>query len=71
MPDPVNQILLESAIRHAVYLERLKTSEVRKLIAFFNSKVQPDLMAKIELKLGSGTFTEQRLKELYLSLIHI
>jgi len=68
MPDSANQILLERSIRHAVYLERLKTSEVRRLVAFFNKDVAPDILMQIEKRLGSGTVTEKRLKELYKSI---
>lgn len=60
----VNEQILENAIRHAVNLEQLKNSEVRKLIKFFNTEVEPDIVAQIEKSLGRGTFTEARLKDL-------
>jgi len=57
--------MLENAIRHSVYLERLKSHEVNELVAFFNKSIEPDLLAKLERYLGRGTLSEQRLKELY------
>jgi len=62
---PVNDEILQRAVKHAVYLEQLKNSEVRRLVKLFNDNVEPDVMASIEKHLGRGTFTESRLKALY------
>ncbi len=61
---PVSDEILQRAIRHAVYLEQLKNSEVRRLVKMFNKDIEPDVMALVEKHLGRGTFTEKRLKEL-------
>jgi len=61
---PVSNEILMRAIRHAVYLEQLKNSEVRRLIRLFNNDIEPDVMALIEKHIGRGTFTEKRLAEL-------
>jgi len=47
----VNEELLSKAIRHAIYLERLKSSEVRRVLGFVNKKILPDLVAKFEKRL--------------------
>ena len=61
---PISDVILQRAIRHAVYLEQLKNSEVRQLVKMFNDEIEPDVMALVEKHLGRGTFTEKRLKEL-------
>jgi len=64
MIEPVNHRILDGAIRHAVALERVKTTEVRRLVRFLNEKVEPDLLARLARHLGRGTMTEKRLKDL-------
>lgn len=61
---PVNDEILQRTIRHAVYLEQLKNSEVRRLVKLFNKDIEPGVMALVEKHLGRGTFTEKRLKEM-------
>lgn len=68
MIEPVNNQILERAIKHAVYLEQLKNSEVRLLVKFFNEQVEPEIMLLVEKHLGRKTLTEKRLKELALSV---
>lgn len=68
----VNDEIQDRTIRHSVYLERYKSSEVRKIRQFLNTSILPDLRDKIEKRLarilerGSdlGAETTARLKEL-------
>lgn len=68
----VNEEIQDRTIRHMVFLERYKTSEVRKIRDFLNSAILPDLRARIEKRLdkilerGSdlGPTTTSRLKDL-------
>lgn len=46
-----NEKLLDAAIHHAVYLERLKTGEVQRIVGLLNRGVIPDLLAKVQAKL--------------------
>lgn len=65
-----NRILLDRMVRHAHFLERLKTHEARQIVRFLNEQVLPDLTAQIERRLnnvaarGAGSFTNQRLQYL-------
>lgn len=47
MPDTVNDKLFDDAIRHAVYLERVKTGQSRQIIKFLEKDVFPDLISKL------------------------
>ncbi|WP_321991517.1 minor capsid protein [Marispirochaeta aestuarii] len=58
----VNELLQQSGISHAVYLERYKTSEVRSLIELLNT-ADKDLVAEIAKRSGDS-ITKQRLKAL-------
>lgn len=58
----VNQMLQQQGISHAVYLERLKTHEVRRVVTFLN-QMDKDLVAQIAKKSGE-TFTKARLNAL-------
>lgn len=68
----VNDEIQNRTIRHAVFLERYKSSEIRKIREFLNSYILPDIRYKIEKRLdkilqrGSdlGPETTARLKEL-------
>ena len=52
----VNDILLDRGIRHAVFLERLKTGEVDKILRLLNQDVIPDLKKQVgRIILTSGT----------------
>ncbi len=69
----VNQELFDRAIRHAIYLERLKTSEVRSIVGFLNDKVFPDLFGRLMARLDRieargfdlGPRTTDRLENLF------
>ncbi len=80
MPDPrtlirirsANAELLNQAVRHAHFLERLKTSQANKLIGFLNDSVLPDISAKVSQRLeaiGRGMevseATTTRLRQLH------
>lgn len=66
-----NQILVDRGIRHAVFLERLKTGETRKLVGFLNDTLLPDMLEKLERRLkrirvlgiDPGPVTTRRLQE--------
>lgn len=68
----VNEEIQDRTIRHMIFLERYKSSEVRKIRDFLNSSILPDLRARIEARLdkilerGSdlGPATTARLKDL-------
>jgi len=47
----VNDRVLDRAIRHAVYLERLKVGEVNKIVGLLNKSVVPDLVGQLEKRL--------------------
>lgn len=67
-----NEEIQDITIRHAVYLERYKSSEVNKIIKELNTVILPEITAKIEKRLraikerGSdlGPTTTARLKQL-------
>jgi len=48
MPHTVNEILQDRAIRHAVFLERLKTHEANQVLNFLDTDVLPDLQRRID-----------------------
>src|SRR6185436_12034743 len=60
------------ALRHAIYLERLKASEVDRILSFLNRSLLPDLLATLEKRLGAisskgfdqGLITTQRYKDM-------
>lgn len=58
----VNELLRDQGISHAVYLERLKTGEVRRLIELVNA-VDRDLVAQISKRAGES-FTKARLQSM-------
>jgi SPP1 gp7 family putative phage head morphogenesis protein len=49
---PVNVQIYNAAIRHAVFLERLKTGESKKIIKFLNTGVFPDIVSRIENRIA-------------------
>lgn len=67
-----NEYILDRSIRHAIYLQRLKTGQVEKLVGWLNEEVYPDLLdtistrlAKIEIRgYDVGLHTTQRLRDL-------
>lgn len=50
-PLSANEQLLDRAIAHAHYLERLKTFEVRRVVGLLNNDVLPDLVDRISSRL--------------------
>jgi len=61
MPDPrllkpprsVNDAIADRIIRHAIYIERLKTHQVRLIIGEFNEGLAFEIAAQIERSVGS------------------
>lgn len=47
-----NQAVLDRAIRHALFLERLKTTEVDDILRFFDRAVLPRLLDRLNVRLG-------------------
>ncbi|MEK9721885.1 MAG: minor capsid protein [Rhodospirillaceae bacterium] len=74
-----NEILLDRAIRHALYLERLKTGEARWLLGYLEDEVFPDLVAKLDARLSriaargfdSGVWTTLRYQNMVKELREI
>lgn len=67
-PLTANELLRDRAVRHAVFLERLKLNEVRRIHRFLDRSVFPDLTARIEAQLSrifdSGERIGERLAKL-------
>jgi len=68
-----NEEIRDRLILHAVFLQRMKTGEVRRLVKFLNDDVFPDLteiylgrLARIEAKdgLDAGTWTTRRYRDM-------
>jgi len=67
----VNEKILDQSIKHAVFLEGLKTGEVNKIIKFLNNDVLPDYVTQLRARLDKidikgfdlGPVTTRRLKE--------
>jgi SPP1 gp7 family putative phage head morphogenesis protein len=53
-----NYVIHDSVIRHGVYLDQLATGEVRQMIGFFNSQLEPDLVRKISRVTGEWSKTK-------------
>ncbi|RLB68454.1 MAG: hypothetical protein DRH08_00910 [Deltaproteobacteria bacterium] len=70
--QPVNNVLLDRAIRHAVFLERFKTGQVNALVGFLNRDVFPEISrlvgrraARIVARgVDAGPATTRRLRDL-------
>lgn len=75
LSDTVNGRLVDRAIRHAVFLERLKTHQIQKILYFYNRHVFPDLLREYESRIkrafykgvDPGPWTTKRLKEVIAS----
>lgn len=74
-PFTVNEQLAHRSIRHALYVERLKNSESRRILAFLGRDVFPDLTEKIGGRwmniVGTGrgiNFADRRILELRRSI---
>ena len=48
----MNAQLVDRAVRHAVYVERLKTNEVRAVMTLLNRRVMPDILQQITYRLS-------------------
>lgn len=67
----VNAQVLDRAIRHSVFLERLKTGEVNDVVKFLNRDVFPDILDKLQVRLrrieargiDSGAWTTKNMRE--------
>lgn len=72
----VNEKLYNDAVRHAVFLERLKTQQANAIVGMLNRDVYPDILAKIEARLANigargfdvGAHSSERLRSLYSSI---
>jgi SPP1 gp7 family putative phage head morphogenesis protein len=49
----VNDRLRNDAIRHSIFLERLKTGQADRIVGFLNRDVYPDLLARVESRLSN------------------
>lgn len=65
LPQTVNELVADRAIRHALYLERYKTQLVTEILRHFNRTLQPELIAKIEASLGRVTVSSKQLQALF------
>jgi len=65
LPDTVNELIADRAIRHALYLERYKTQVVNDLLSQFNKELEPELIAKIQKSLRTITRRSKKLKQLF------
>lgn len=64
-----NEILVDRAIRHAVFLERFKSGEVRRMLGFLNTKVFPDVVGQlVKLDIVPGGFDSNRARRLQQTL---
>lgn len=54
-PKSANEKIQDRTIRHSVFLERLKASEVIKVNKILNKEVYPDLLEKIEIQIARIT----------------
>lgn len=74
-----NEEIQDRTIRHMVYLERYKISEIRRLRKILDTEVIPEITAKIEARIAKikergtdlGKTTTARLKELEKELQHL
>jgi SPP1 gp7 family putative phage head morphogenesis protein len=55
-PLTLNEILLDRGVRHALFLEGLKTHQARQVIRFLDEKVYPDLVETIAGRLERIAF---------------
>lgn len=69
---PVNDVLLDRAVRHAVFLERFKTGQVNRVLGFLNDEVFPEITEQVRSRLGriaargfdTGLHSTKRLRDL-------
>jgi len=65
LPQTVNELVADRAIRHALYLERYKSQLVTDLLEEFNDKLEPALLAKIEESLRRVSGTSKELQAIF------
>jgi len=71
-----NARLMDRAIRHALYLERLKTGEVRKVLDFLQARMYPDVLGQLTRRLelikvrgfDKGPHTTARLRRMVFAI---
>lgn len=71
----LNRKLLDHALRHAHYLERFKSGQVRKIVALLNEDVIPDLVETLRQRLeniatrgpGASVKSTQRLRDMIIA----
>ena len=75
-PPSTNAQILDAALRHAHWFERLKSGEANKVLAFLNDQVIPDLQNRIlgriqraaDIGFDTGPATTERLKALNVTI---
>jgi len=65
LPETVNELVADRAIRHALYLERYKTQLVHEILKDYNRNLEPALVAKIQRSLERVTGTSKQLQALF------
>ena len=55
----VNEKLQSDAIRHAIFLQRLRTQEVKEILTLLNEDVYPDVLAEIKRRTGLKLTTKR------------
>ena len=65
LPESVNELVADRAIRHALYLERYKTQVVNEILTEFNRTLAPELITKIEKSLERITLKSKKMQILF------
>ena len=65
LPETVNELIADRAIRHALYLERYKTQVVNEILTEFNRTLAPELIIKIEKSLERITLKSKNMQILF------
>ncbi len=65
LPQSVNELIADRAIRHTLFMERYKTSVVNEIIGMLNKTVEPALIAKLEKSLRKITRMSPNLIKLF------
>ena len=53
LASTVNESLQQTSILHAIFLERVKTNEVNKVVSFLNDEVFPEVAKRLETRLSN------------------
>ena len=64
----VNEIIVDRTIRHALFLERLKTHQVNILVRMFNKDLEPKLVAVLEKRLAALGKKTKKFKALTMAI---